>query len=62
MALMIPQDVKEFKTHGEKQFYTFLASVAKPDAGYVAWYSPDIDDREPDFILYSKTSAWSFSR
>ena len=24
MAFMIPQNVKEFKTEGEKQFYTFL--------------------------------------
>ena len=48
MAFMIPQDVEEFKTDGEKQFYKFLESAAKPDVGYLAWYSPDIDDREPD--------------
>ncbi len=53
MAFMVPQDVQEFKTDGEKQFYTFLDSVAKPDGSHIAWYTPDIDDREPDFILYS---------
>jgi hypothetical protein len=57
MALMIPQDVKEFKTEGEKQFYAFLESVAKPDSRYIAWYTPDIDDREPDFLLYSEKTG-----
>ena len=57
MAFMIPQDVEEFKTEGEKQFYKFLESTAKPDAGYMAWYTPDIDDREPDFILYSEKTG-----
>jgi hypothetical protein len=57
MAFMIPQDVEEFKTEGEKQFYFFLETVAKPDNDYLAWYSPDIDDREPDFILYSQKSG-----
>lgn len=57
MAYMIPQDVEEFKTDGEKQFYAFLESHAKPDASITAWYSPDIDDREPDFILYSQITG-----
>ena len=62
MAFMIPQDVKEFKTDGEKQFYSFLDSNAKPDDSHIAWYAPDIDDREPDFILYSKKIGSSHIR
>ena len=53
MAIMIPSDVQEFKTDGEKLFYRFLQSVAKPNEHYVAWYLPEIKNREPDFILYS---------
>ena len=34
MAFMIPQDVQEYKTEGEKQFYAFLELYAKPDASY----------------------------
>jgi len=54
---MIPQDVEEFKTEGEKQFFSFLDANAKPDSSHIAWYTPDIDDREPDFILYSKQNG-----
>jgi len=57
MAFMIPQDVEEFKTEGEKHFYAFLEFNAKPDATYLAWYTPDINDREPDFILYGKKTG-----
>lgn len=52
MALMIPDEVEEFTTCGEEVFYRFLRGVAKPDNRYVAWYSPDLSDREPDFILF----------
>jgi hypothetical protein len=41
MATMIPNDVKEFHTEGEKVFFRFLQSVAKPDSPYVDWYLPD---------------------
>jgi len=52
MAIMIPNDVEEFGTDGERVFFNFLRSVAKPDSRYIAWYLPDIRDREPDFLLY----------
>jgi hypothetical protein len=53
MATMIPENVETFKTEGEKRFYRFLDSVAKPDNSYLVWYTPDIRGKEPDFILYS---------
>lgn len=34
MATMIPENVEIFTTVGEKQFYRFLESVAKPDSQY----------------------------
>ena len=52
MAIMIPNDVEEFGTDGERVFFDFLRSVAKPDSRYIVWYLPDIKDREPDFLLY----------
>ena len=52
MATMIPNDVEEFGTDGERVFFNFLRSVAKPDSRYIAWYLPDIREREPDFLLY----------
>ena len=55
MATMIPENVEEFKTEGERQFYKFLEAVAKPDAGHITWYTPDIEGKEPDFILYSRS-------
>jgi len=53
MATMIPEAIKQFTTDGEEQVYNFLERVAKPDADYIVWYSPDISGREPDFILYN---------
>jgi hypothetical protein len=52
MATMIPGDIEQFTTPGEGQVYNFLAAVAKPDAEYTVWYSPDIKGREPDFVLF----------
>ncbi len=52
MATMIPENVENFTTEGEKQFYRFLESVAKPDSQYIAWYTPDLKGKEPDFILF----------
>lgn len=52
MATMIPNDVEEFQTEGERVFFRFLQSVAKPDSRYVAWYLPDVNGKEPDFLLY----------
>jgi len=50
---MIPANVECFTTEGEKQSYRFLEAVAKPDAQYLCWYLPDIQGKEPDFILFS---------
>ncbi|QXE87397.1 NERD domain-containing protein [Geomonas nitrogeniifigens] len=52
MPLMIPDDIEQFTTPGEEAFYRFLSSVAKPDERFLVWYSPDINESEPDFILY----------
>ncbi len=52
MATMIPKDISEFKTEGEKRFYRFLESVAKPDQKFTIWYLPHVEGREPDFILF----------
>jgi hypothetical protein len=54
MATMFPAEVEQFVTEGEKYFYSFLQDVVKPDGGFVGWYSPDINGREPDFILFSR--------
>jgi len=39
LATMIPENVEIFTTEGEKQFYRFLESVAKPDSQYIVWYT-----------------------
>ncbi|MGD0918268.1 MAG: nuclease-related domain-containing protein [Thermodesulfobacteriota bacterium] len=53
MATMMPCDIGEFETEGEKTFYKFLEGVAKPDAHYLCWYLPEVNGKEPDFLLYS---------
>jgi len=57
MAVMIPDDVAQFTTDGERQFYGFLKTAAKPDSKYTAWYLPNINGREPDFILYCRDTG-----
>ena len=52
MATMIPSDIEDFNTEGERRFYEFVQSVAKPDQKYTCWYNPDIEGREPDFVLF----------
>lgn len=52
MAKMIPENVKQFTTEGEGAVYNFFKKVAVPDIKYNIWYTPDIDDKEPDFILF----------
>ncbi len=54
MSTMIPNNVDRFATDGERQFYGFLKKVAKPDAQFITWYTPDIQGREPDFLLFNK--------
>lgn len=54
MATMIPSDIDSFKTRGEESFYRFLEIAAKPDRRYTSWYLPDVEGREPDFILFSE--------
>ena len=53
MATMFPSDVDAFTTVGEGKTYHFFQKVARPDSAFLAWYSPDIEDNEPDFILFS---------
>ena len=43
MATMIPNDVEEFQTIGERVFFRFLQSVAKPVSRYVSWYLLDMN-------------------
>ena len=62
MAIMIPNDVEEFQTEGERVSFRFLQSVAKPDYRYVAWYLPDVNGKEPDFLLYGDDIGLVFSR
>ena len=50
---MIPQNVKQFTTEGERQTYIFLETVAKPDNRFICWYLPDVQGKEPDFLLFS---------
>ena len=57
MATMFPADADRFTTIGEKQVYLFLRKFARPDELFLVWYSPDIEDREPDFILFSPDSG-----
>lgn len=57
MATMIPPNIQTFTTDGEGVFYRFLNTCAKPDDRYIAWYQPDIQGREPDFILYSQEAG-----
>jgi hypothetical protein len=45
MPTMIPKDVEEFQTEGERIFFKFLWSIAKPSSRYVAWYLSDTKDR-----------------
>jgi hypothetical protein len=37
MATMIPKEIDEFKSEGEKRFYRLLESVARPDQGRFAF-------------------------
>src|SRR4030042_6442606 len=52
MATMMPSDIGEFETEGERAFYKFLEGVAKPDAHYLCWYLPEVNGNEPDFLLF----------
>ena len=53
MATMIPENVEQFTTEGERQTYRFLEAVAKPDNRFICWYLPDLQGREPDFLIFS---------
>ncbi|MDR1922635.1 MAG: NERD domain-containing protein [Candidatus Adiutrix sp.] len=52
MAAMIPSDNTLFATPGEARVYAFLRDVFKPDQEGLVWYSPYIEGREPDFMLF----------
>lgn len=53
MATMFPAHVDAFTTSGENLTWHFLQRAARPDREFLCWYEPDIEEREPDFILYS---------
>ncbi len=57
MAIMIPNYIDAFTTRGEHLFYNFLQEFAKPDDIYTSWYLPDIEGREPDFILFCRETG-----
>jgi hypothetical protein len=57
MAMMIPDKVDQFTTEGERQTYRFLEAVAKPDDRFICWYLPDVEGKEPDFLLFSRNSG-----
>lgn len=57
MAKMFPEEAGDCATTGEKKFFDFLKNSARPDNACLAWYCPDIDDKEPDFILYTPYSG-----
>ena len=59
---MISENVESFATEGEKQFYRFLESVAKPDSQYIAWYTPDLKGRDPTLYYSTTRSDSSFLR
>ena len=53
MATMIPENVEQFTTEGKRLTYRFLEAVAKLDARFICWYLPDLQGKEPDFLLFS---------
>lgn len=57
MATMFPAEVEAFTTPGEGKTYRFLRQAARPDAEFFVWYAPDIEAREPDFLLFSPDSG-----
>lgn len=57
MARMFPADPGSFTTSGEAELFHFLKQALRPDSLFTAWYSPDIKDREPDFIVLSPDSG-----
>jgi hypothetical protein len=40
MAKMIPDNVEQFTTVGERHVYNFFQKVAVPDDKYSIWYTP----------------------
>jgi superfamily I DNA/RNA helicase len=62
---MIPSDVEQFETEGERQFYRFLERVARPDNRYLSWYLPDIRGKtkischgpQPEIKQFTDTKA-----
>lgn len=55
MAKMFPTDPQSFTTTGERQVFKFLRTAL--GESFLAWYSPDIADREPDFVVLSPDSG-----
>lgn len=61
MATMFPaiatEEAADFTTPGEERFYRFLQSTLRPDTAFLVWYSPDVEGREPDFVIFSPDSG-----
>lgn len=57
MASMFPAEPGSFSTSGEEELFSFIKQFLRPDSLFTAWYSPDIKDREPDFIILSPDSG-----
>ena len=52
MATMFPEGITRFHTDGEGRVYRWLSQVAKPDPDFLIWYTPNVEEHEPDFLLY----------
>lgn len=61
MATMFPalsaEESIDFTTPGEERLYRFLQTALRPDAAFLVWYAPDVEGREPDFIIFSPESG-----
>lgn len=61
MATMFPaipvEEAAAFTTPGEERFYRFLQNALRPDSAFMVWYSPDVEGREPDFVIFSPDSG-----
>lgn len=53
MARMFPDEIHDFATPGEARVYEFIRDAVKPDGEFLCWYSPEVEEREPDFVLLS---------
>lgn len=50
--MLFPSEQDEFQTEGEGQVYRWLSHVAVPSSDFLIWYTPDVSERQPDFLLF----------